>query len=250
MAQDAHNAPIYNWVDGATRRQAFFRGVLGIPSTPTIVLVSTFVGFGVLARETGFSLSHAIFATATVFALPGQVVLVDQVARGASLAACFFAVMLTAVRLFPLTVSLVPHLKDRQSPRWLLFLISHFVAITVWVEAMRRLPALPKELRQPYFLGFGISLCSTTLVGTVLGYSLAGQVPMMFAAVLLFLTPIYFFLSLLLIALSRADYAAILLGVVLGPLFFFVAPGLDLLLTGLVGGTIAYGGARWLKRKG
>ena len=75
------------------------------------VVFATFVGFGALARDVGLDLLQVVFVSATVFALPGQVVLVDQIGQGAALAATAFAVTLTAVRLLPLTCkSAVPAL--------------------------------------------------------------------------------------------------------------------------------------------
>lgn len=238
------------WARGAGWGQAFFQGVKRLPSTPVLVVICTFIGFGALARETGLTLGQAAFLNFTMFALPNQVVLVDQIAHGATLATAFFAVLLAGVRLLPLTVSLMPLLRaDRSNPKWLLPLMAHFIAITVWVESMRRLPQIPSNLRVPYFFGFGLALMAATLLGTALGYSLSANVPTSLAAVLLFLTPIYFFLSLIIVAQTHIDKAAIALGLILGPLFFFLMPGFDLLLTGLIGGTLAYGGARWAGKR-
>ena len=47
-------------------------------------------------------------------------------------------------------------------------------------------------------------------------------------------------LSLITTARAKGDTLAILLGVAIGPLVYLVAPGLDLLVAGLIGGTIAY----------
>src|SRR5689334_12040086 len=90
---------------------AFARGLRLVVSVPAFVLFSTSIGFGALARDGGFDLAHAVFMSATMFALPNQVVLVDQLARGATLAGAALAVTLTAVRLMPMTVTLVPLLR-------------------------------------------------------------------------------------------------------------------------------------------
>lgn len=207
------------------------------------------IGFGALARDAGFSVGQAIFTTVGIFQLPGQVALVDQVARGATLLTAAFAVLLTAVRLLPMTVVLMPYLRGSGLPRWLEYAASHFVAITAWVEALRRLPPLPEHVRLPYFLGFAVVLCSGTVIATVAGYHLAGELPPILAAALLFLTPIYFVLSLIAAATTRADQLAIVFGVVLGPVLFVYVPGLDLLATGLIGGTIAYGLGRFKRSR-
>ncbi len=60
------------------------------------------------------------------------------------------------------------------------------------------------------------------------------------AAVLLFVTPIYFLLSLLATAVSRMDFLAIGIGCALAPVLHVLLPSFDLLATGLVGGTLAF----------
>jgi len=210
-----------------------------------VILFFAMIGFGALARDAGLSAGQAVFMTVGIFQLPGQVALVDQIARDATLAAAAFAVLLTAIRLLPMTVVLIPWLSGSGLPRWMEYAGSHFVAVTAWVESLNRLPPLPQAVRLPYYLGFASVLCSSTVLATLAGYHLAGQVPSNLGAALLFLTPIYFVLSLIATAASLADRLAIALGVVLGPMFFIFMPGLDLLATGLAGGTLAYLIGRW-----
>lgn len=236
------------WTRTATRRRAFLRGLAEAPSTPVVVVFATFVGFGALARDVGLDLMQVVFVSATVFALPGQVVLVDQIGQGAALAATAFAVMLTAVRLLPLTVSLMPYLRGPGTARWMEFLLSHFVAITIWIESMRRLPALPAALRMPYYAGLAAALFTVNVFAAAIGYLLAAELPPALSAGLIFLTPVYFCLSLLAAARTHADLAAVVLGAIAGPVLFLLAPGFDLVLAGLVGGTAAYAGGRLWRR--
>jgi len=185
-------------------------------------------------------LAHTAFITASMFALPNQVVLVDQLARNETLVAAGFAVALAALRLLPMTITIIPLLRGRR-PRPLLELIAvHFVAITPWIEANRRLPALPAELRLASHLGLGLAFSGVMLAGALAGHALAGSVPAAVAATLLFLTPIYFLLSLLATSQSRMDLLAIGIGCALAPVLYVLAPGFDLLATGLAGGTLAF----------
>ncbi|MEL7544307.1 MAG: branched-chain amino acid ABC transporter permease, partial [Pseudomonadota bacterium] len=117
------------------------------------------------------------------------------------------------------------------------------------IATLRRLPSLPQHVRLPFFLGFAVLLCTATLVATAAGYLLAGALPPRLAAVLLFLTPIYFILSLIAAAASRADRLAIPIGAALGPLLFLAVPGLDLLATGLIGGTLAFAVGEWMRKR-
>ena len=92
----------------STPAGAFIGGLGLIISVPSVVLFVNPLGFGALARDGGFDLGHAAFLAAIVFALPNQVVLIDQLMRGATIAGAALAVTLTAVRLMPMTVTLVP----------------------------------------------------------------------------------------------------------------------------------------------
>lgn len=225
---------------GAARRL----GVRTALNVPGVVLFASFFGFGAFARASGFSLVETVF-TAGIFAVPGQVVLADSLASGAGLFAAALAVTLTAVRLLPMTVALMPELRTGPMPVWRQVVVAHFVAVTVWVETMRRLPELPREARLPFYTAMTLTLLPLVLIAAALGHAAAGAVPTAIAAGLLFLTPLYFLLSMLAAARERADLTAVALGLVLGPAIYIYAPGLDLLLTGLIGGTLAYGLGRW-----
>ncbi len=210
------------------------------PLIPAAILGTSFIGFGALARSTDFGLGPALFSTLFVFALPGQVVLVDQLSRGLPLLSIALAVTVTAVRLLPMTVTLMPQLRGFRRPVWVDYLVSHFVAVTVWIESMRRLPLLPSVMRLPYFLGMATLLIGASAAGTVIGFFAAGFLPRTWAAALLFLTPLYFFLGLMSGARRFGDYVPLFIGFALGPVFFLLMPSIDLLLTGLVGGTVTF----------
>jgi predicted branched-subunit amino acid permease len=230
-----------------SRLEAFWRGARETPIIPVLVLAFSFVGFGALTRETGLSLLHTLFMSIFIFALPGQVVLVDEMARGASVVTAAVAVTATAVRLLPMTVALLPIIRDGEGPKWLEYLASYFVAITVWVEAMRRTPLQPRWSRTAYTFGIAALLIVGSSTGATIGFLLAASLPKPFAAALLFLTPIYFLLSMLSSCRRAADVMPILAGLALGPLLHLVMPQWDLLLTGLIGGTLSFLAARLLR---
>jgi len=207
---------------------------------PGMVLFGSFFGFGAFTRAAGLDAGQSLFVTITVFALPGQVVLVDQIAGNAGLLAAAVAVTLTAIRLMPMTVAIMPVLRGPRTPLWWQVALSHFVAVTVWIEAMRRLPDFDRELRIPYYLGIAMTLWPICMSATLAGYYIAGGVPVPVSAALLMLTPLYFLLSMMTAARERVDWLAIVAGFCLGPVFYTYAPGLDLLWTGLAGGTLAY----------
>jgi predicted branched-subunit amino acid permease len=237
------------WTAGASRAKAFWRGARETPLTPPLILAMSFVGFGALTREAGLSLLHMLMMSVLIFALPGQVVLVDEMVRGATVLTAGIAVTATAVRLLPMTVALLPIIRDPGGRRWLERLTAHFVAITLWVEAMRRTPRLPRHLRAAYALGIAATLVVASSGGGIAGFLLAASLPQVFAGALLFLTPMYFLLSMLTRSRVAADWLPIVAGLVLGPLFHLAVPQWDLLLTGLVGGTLSFAATRWLMRR-
>lgn len=225
----------------ASRRAWYLRGMRATFSIPGFILTSAFVGFAGLAREAGLTVVEAVFMTGAVWALPAKVVLVGAILSGSSLAAAAFAVALSSVRLMPMVVALVPEMRGSRTPRWVFYVLSHFVAITSWVLAMENLRHVPREMRTTYYAGLGSTLVLTNMVVVAVVYLIAGSLPPAASAALLLLTPMYFLTSLWGSARERAGHVAMLVGIVLGPAFHLVVPGFDLLAAGLVGGFAAYG---------
>lgn len=207
---------------------------------PGFVIFASFVGFGALVRESGLSLAHGLASTATGWALPGQIALVELYSVGAPLLAIALAVALTNARLLPMTVAVMPWLRGPGVPRWLYYLAAHWIAVTGWAQAMRVAPLLPAAQRLPYFLGFSMVLWPATLVGTALGFFVAGSLPLPLVLGLVFVNPIYFMLVFAADLKVRPRVYAMLLGALTGPLFFLVSPDWGLMLTGFAAGTAGF----------
>jgi predicted branched-subunit amino acid permease len=237
------------WKPDTTRLVAFYRGVRETPVIPPLILTTTFVGFGALTSQTGLTWLDTLFISMFMFALPGQLVLVDEMARGASILTAAIAVAATGVRLLPMTVMILPIIRDRQSPKWIEIAVAQYIAVTTWVESMRRAPHVPRHLRSAYCLGICLLLVCVSSTGGIVGFVLAPQVPTIIAAGLIFMTPIYFLLSMLITARSTASVAPILFGIALGPVFHMLLPSFDLVLTGLTGGTAAFLLERYRQKK-
>ncbi|RFC67252.1 MULTISPECIES: AzlC family ABC transporter permease [Mesorhizobium] len=223
-----------------SRRHWYLRGVRATFSIPGLILSSAFVGFAGLAKAAGLTLWQSVFMVGVVWALPAKVVLIGAILSGASLPAAAFAVALSSIRLMPMVVALVPEMRTERTPRWVLYALSHFVAITSWVLAMEQLSSVPREMRTTFYAGLGgtLVLANMVLVGVI--YVLADSFPPMVMAGLLLLTPIYFLTSLWGSAREGAAHVAMGLGIVGGPLVHFVAPSFDLLITGFVCGSLAF----------
>jgi predicted branched-subunit amino acid permease len=149
-------------------------------------------------------------------------------------------VTLTAVRLLPMTMLVLSRARLQGVRRWPEFLVAHFTAITMWVIATAGMEGLKQERRIPWLLGLALALVSGMMVFTAIGYYLAELLPVTLAATLVYFTPAFFLISLFGSAHWRFDYWAIVLGALLAPVAAAVAPRFDLLIAGLVGGTLAY----------
>src|ERR1700761_4708544 len=176
--------------------RAFAWGLRSVASTVlTLVLFATYLGIGALAHDSRFSLGWVLASTALVWAGPAQIILISTLGSGATVAQAAIAVTVSAIRLFPMVVSVLPMLRTPATKRRHLVLAAHFIAVTMWVECFRLLPQVPRERRIVFTHGLGSGLVTLCLVATTVGYGLAANLPQLFAAAILLLTPLAFLLS-------------------------------------------------------
>lgn len=233
-----HAAPVY-----------FLRGIRKAASVPALVLFASYLGFGAVLQGIGFPIGAGVASTILVWALPAQLILVGGLAAGTALPAIALAVGLSSMRLLPMVVSVAPYMRGpRRSLFWEL-VCAHFVAMTVWLEGLRMLPHLPGEGRVPFTLGLGMSLITVSCLGTVAGYTVAGEVPGWLAAGLLLLTPLSFMVLMVRNSSTVTDWLALAAGLVLMPLTVNLGGGLDLMISGIGGGTLAFIAGRLLERR-
>lgn len=211
-----------------------------LKSVYVYVLFGTYVGFGALAHDLGFSVVWAACSTALVWAGPAQVIIVSALGSGSTLVQAAIAVCLSGMRLLPMVVALLPLLKTERTRFRQLVLPAHFTAVSMWVEALRLVPGLPREHRIAFCNGLGAGLMSPAVVATFVGYFLAAKLPALFAAAVLFLTPMSFLVSTVRSSRTLVDRLALAFGLVLAPLFAAMKLELDLLLAGVTAGTLAY----------
>lgn len=227
----------------------FLGGLRHGAGLPALVLMCSLVGVGGLARDVGYPMWAGVLSTVLLWAGPAQVLLFGSLATGQSFAAIAITVSLSSIRFLPMVVSILPLLRGPRVGTWKLLLAAHFIAVTAWTEGRRRLPDLPVEERYPYFLGFSVMIMAAASFATGAGYYLIAALPPALAAGLLFMTPIFFTLSLAAGSRTPADWAALVLGFALAPIAaMLVGRDFDLLLVGLVGGTLAFGLHKFTRR--
>lgn len=217
------------------------------------MLMCALIGVGGLCRDIGYPMGAGIASTLLIWAGPAQVVLFGSLAAGVSLPAIAIAISLSSIRFVPMCMSILPLMRreaepataDRPArpgtPTWLMLILAHYVAVTAWVEGMRRLPLMPRAARIPFYLGFANTVLLAATVATGAGYYLIGQLPPPLAAGLLFTSPIYFTVALAAGARQLIDWLALGLGFASTPLIALLVPaGFDLLVSGVGMGTLAY----------
>jgi predicted branched-subunit amino acid permease len=223
------------------RLPPLLRGARDALLLPAWVVSLSMVGIGSLARDSGVPLGAAVLSSLLIWAAPAQAILFAGLAAGVAWPALALAVGLSSIRFLPMTVVLMPLLRRPGQGLAVQLLAAHLVAVTAFVEAMRRLPGEPPPERMAYFLGFAQACLWLSALATWIGFVLVGFIPTPLAAGLLFLTPIFFTLSLIAGARSLGDGLAIGAGFVLTPLLSpVIGERFDLLATGLIGGTTAY----------
>jgi predicted branched-subunit amino acid permease len=203
------------------------------------VLFGNYIGIGALSHEFGFSPGWIVLSTVLVWAAPAQVILISTLGT-ATLFEVAVAVTLSSARFLPMVASLLPMLKRAETRNHEFLLPAHFTAISVWAESMRLLPAVPRERRIAFENGLGSGLMVSAVAASLVGYYLAAGLPPIFAAALLFLTPLSLLMSISRNIRVLIDGLAFSLGLVIGPLLAANKVKLDLLWTGIIAGTVAY----------
>jgi predicted branched-subunit amino acid permease len=149
---------------------------LGVPAA---VVGAGFIGYGSLGAEYGYSIPQLVVATAAIWALPGQLILMELHAVGAPVTAIVAAVMLSSSRFLPMTMSLTPVLRDARYGPGVMCPAAQLLSLTTWTWAMQRCPHLARGLRLPYYAGFGLAcvvvsaLCAGAAVLIALSYARA-----------------------------------------------------------------------------
>jgi len=229
-------------VETMTSVAAFWRGMIAAGRSVFVyVLFGTFIGYGALAHDLGFSVLWSLVSTALIWAGPAQVIVVSALGSGSTLVQAAIAVALSGIRLMPMVVALLPVVKTAQTRPWHLLASAHFIAVSMWVESFRLIPQIPRERRLAFCNGLGFGLMVPALAATALGYALAAKLPPVLASAVLFITPIAFLCSTARNSRVLVDKLALVFGLVLAPVFAYAEFDLDLLLAGVTAGTLAYG---------
>lgn len=215
------------------------KAVLESLSLPAFILLTTMMGFGTLARSVGYSAEMSAFATLLIWGLPGQLVMVELTSTGQGLVAIIFACSLANARFFPMVVSFIPSMTREQTSFPRLILYAQLLSINSWAVCLRKFPEIEPEDRKLYFVAFASTILSAAVIGTLLGYYASAVLPDPLVLGLIFISPLFF--ALVLSAVPRAtEKASLILGCLVVPLAHYYLPSVDLLITGVVAGSLGF----------
>ncbi len=149
----------------------FFKGLFSIKrlDSPGIALGASFIAIGALLKNIGFTIQESIFSSFLIYALPGSLVLAESMIISASLLNIFLAVWLVNARLYPMTVSLMPLVIDKNQPRWKYYLSCHFVAVSSWLIMKSNYKKIDKKYRIDFWIGIGTATWLIAIFATIIG---------------------------------------------------------------------------------
>ncbi len=220
----------------------FFQGFSCIKKvdSPAIALGCCMIAIGVLLKNLGFNLQESVFSTFLTYALPGSLVMAESMLVGASLVNIFLAVWLVNARLYPMTVSLMPLLMHENQPRWKYYLSCHFVAVSAWLIMKNNYQSVDKENRIDYWIGVGTATISIAIIGTIIGFLSSDYLNKDMMIGLAIVNPVYFTCMMIGSMKTIQITLSVVLGAILGPLFFLLSPEWSILFGGFTAGTIAF----------
>jgi predicted branched-subunit amino acid permease len=208
--------------------------------SPAIALGCCFIAIGALLKNLGFSIQESIFSTLLTYALPGSLVMAESLLVGASLVNIFLAVWLVNARLYPMTVSLMPLLMHESQPRWKYYLSCHFIAVSAWLIMKSNYQTVEKENRIDFWIGIGTATWSVAIIGTIIGFIASDYLNKDMMIGLAIVNPVYFGCMMVGAMKTIQVTLSVILGAILGPLFFFITPEWSILFGGFTAGTIAF----------
>ncbi len=222
-----------------TSRDAVGKALLDALSLPAFILLFTMMGYGSLAQSAGFEAEMAALGTLLIWGLPGQLAMVEMTATGQSTIAIIFACSLANARFLPMVVSFIPAMSRSQAPTLRLMLDAQLLSINSWAVCLREFPNIDPQFRHLYYLTFASSILLAAIIGTLLGYYGAVLLPSVIVLGLIFVSPLFFALVLSAV-IGRAERLSLLFGCLIVPLMHSLLPEVDLLLTGMVGGSLGF----------
>lgn len=217
----------------------FKQGIVAALKINFWIVLASMIGFGSLVQSTEFSLGIALVATAGLWGLPGQIAMIEVFATGAPLFAIIIASSLANMRFMPMSIVMMPLLQAKDITFKLKLLIAQLMSVNIWALTVQHMNLLPSEDKIPFYFGISLTCLFGGLVGTAIGFFLAGQLPLYITVSLVFLNPIYFIFVFSSVQ-QRECIIAVILAAIFGPIFYQVSPDWSAPITGIIAGSLAF----------
>ena len=125
-------------------------------------------------------------------------------------------------------------------PRWKYYLSCHFVAVSSWLIMKSNYEKIEKKHRIDFWIGVGTSTWLIGIFSTILGYFSADYLNKDMMIGLAIVNPVYFMCAMIGVMKTKSISAAIILGAIFGPSFYYLSAEWCILIGGVLAGTIAF----------
>lgn len=221
---------------GTSAMSSYWRGVRD--ALPFVIMVFPFgMLFGVVATESGLTLTQAVSFSVVVIAGASQFTALQLLNENAPVAVVLASALAVNMRMAMYSASLTPHLGP--APLWQRIFIAYFLVDQTYAGSIlkfERSPDMTLREKIAYFFGFVTPICPpwyfATFLGAVLGSAIPAELGLDFAVPIAFLAMIAPMLR------TDAHKIAALTAAVLALCFVWLPFNLGLLVGG-IGGMIA-----------
>ena len=218
----------------------YIKGVKDACGVPVIGLGLSMFTFGAYLNSSNFNLFQSFLSTFFAFALPGQFVMAETLLSGGNLLNIFFAVLFTNARLFPMTMHVIPTIKNKNIQTWKYFLLCHFIAVTAWINYISVYKKINLNNRYQYFCGLAGFLWASSVVCTMIGFIFSSIVSYELLIALVFFNPMYFFIMTVRNLLNKQLVFVFLLSVIFTPLMIYFFNDWGVIISGLLAGSLVF----------
>ena len=203
------------------------------------MVLASMIGFGSMVHSVDLKVEVALGATLGIWGLPGQVAMIELFAMEVPFLAIITASSLANLRFMPMLVVMMPLFRNNKKAKGLRFILAQLMSVNIWSITMQYLPNLTANERLPFYLGASMVCLTGGVLGTIIGFLVAGELPIYITLSLIFLNPAYFVFVFSSVR-QRNCIIAVITGALLGPTVHIATPNWSAPLTGIIAGTIAY----------
>jgi predicted branched-subunit amino acid permease len=208
--------------------------------SPAVALATSFIALGAIFKHSGFNLEQSVASSLFTYALPGQLVMTESYLIGASLINIFISVWLVNFRFYPMTVALMPALQHKNQPRFKYYISCHFLAVSSWLIMKEGYKKIDKRFRLDYWIGIGSGTLTSAVFSTTFGYLISDYLSNDLMIALGIVNPVYFLCMMVGAMTNIKTTVAIVVGGILGPVFYLFTPEWSILISGFIGGSLAF----------